>query len=415
MDGESLPLHTSAARPWTLPRRCWRWLRQRLTGRVGTPAQLALQRAIIDAAPDAIVTVDGSGRVIQANAAVARIFGHDPQAIRGQRLLALLLPGDRCPSQRAAIQRLLNGEATQPGGLHLELETHHADGEPLPVACYLTATATPGQRLYTAYFRDLGQQKRAERAMRRQREALYQSEKLTALGSLLAGVAHELNNPLSVVVGRSAMLGEQVGDPAIRDSLARIHGAAERCTRIVRTFLSMARQQTPRQRPTDINGLIDNTLELLSYGLDSSGVTVERELDPTLPVIPADGDQLGQVFLNLLVNAQQALQESLEPRSLRIHSFHDRLEGTVQIMVADSGPGIPDRLHTRIFDPYFTTKPVGVGTGVGLSICLSIVTAHGGTLQVDRAAEGGAQFLITLPVAGPATDPPPRIDGPSSA
>ncbi|HET6467424.1 MAG TPA: PAS domain S-box protein, partial [Geminicoccaceae bacterium] len=248
---------------------------------------------------------------------------------------------------------------------------------------------------------DITRQKQAEDEIRRQREALYQSEKMAALGSLLAGVAHELNNPLSVVVGYSAMLEELAPDEGSRKRAERVHAAAERCARIVRTFLAMARQKPPQRGPVAINGVIQAALELAAYGLRTAGVAVVRELAAELPPAWGDADQLHQVFTNLIINAQHALEQREPPRRLTLRS---RLIGhEVEVTVEDNGPGIEEEVVQRIFEPFFTTKPQGVGTGVGLSLCHGIVTAHDGTIAVATSPGAGARFTVRLPLATEAT------------
>ena len=233
--------------------------------------------------------------------------------------------------------------------------------------------------------RDITEKKRAAQELARQSEMLHQREKLAALGSLLAGVAHELNNPLSVVVARAAILEER-DDPATRDAAAKIRAAAERCARIVRTFLAMARQQQPKRVCTVIDDVVSAALDITGYALKTSGVEVTLDLAEQVPPVLADADQLHQVLMNLIINAQQALQDQPPPRKLKMSSRFDADANTVRIAVADNGPGIPEAVRSRIFEPYFTTKPLGAGTGVGLAVCLGIVEAHGGTLTVDSAA-----------------------------
>jgi two-component system NtrC family sensor kinase len=245
----------------------------------------------------------------------------------------------------------------------------------------------------------------------RQRESLYQREKLAALGSLLAGVAHELNNPLSVVGARAVLLEEQ-GDPATRAAALKIRTAAERCARIVRTFLAMARQQQPERGPVAINEVVAAALEIAAYALRTSSVDVTLDLAPDVPLILADADQLHQVMLNLVINAQQSLQEQPTPRRIRIRSRFDTASGDVQVSVADNGPGVPVDLRARVFDPYFTTKPIGIGTGVGLAVSLGIVEAHGGTLTLDCPAEGGATFTMALPAGGVDADAAAAVASP---
>lgn len=159
----------------------------------------------------------------------------------------------------------------------------------------------------------------------------------------------------------------------------------------------MARQQAPQRAPVCINDVVAAALEITDYALRSGGVEVVRELDADIPRILADADQLHQVFMNLIINAQQALQEQAPPRRIVLASRFDGNADVVTISVADNGPGIPEALRTRIFEPYFTTKPTGMGTGVGLSVSHAIVEQHGGRLTVDCPAEGGTRFTIDLP------------------
>jgi two-component system NtrC family sensor kinase len=245
--------------------------------------------------------------------------------------------------------------------------------------------------------RDVAEKKRSAEAFAQQREALHQREKLAALGSLLAGVAHELNNPLSVVVARAVMLEEQ-GAPATRAAAQKIRTAAERCARIVRTFLAMARQQPPERGPVQVNEVVTAALDMTAYAVRTSNIEVAVDLAGDIPTILADPDQLHQVLLNLFVNAQQILQDRPGKRRIRVASRHDRDAGVIRIVVADNGPGIPEHLRKRVFEPYFTTKPTGMGTGVGLAVSHGIVAAHDGTLTLDCPEMGGAVFTITLPV-----------------
>jgi two-component system NtrC family sensor kinase len=190
----------------------------------------------------------------------------------------------------------------------------------------------------------------------------------------------------------------------------KIRAAADRCARIVRTFLAMARQQRPERGRVAINDVVTAALDITAYAVRTSGIEVALDL-AAVPPIHADADQLHQVLLNLVINAQHALQDHPGSRCIRVTTRHDPALEAVRISVADSGPGIPAELRARVFEPYFTTKPIGVGTGVGLAVSLGIVEAHGGTLTVDCPPDGGAVFRITLPVGavGPAhADPGPQ-------
>lgn len=248
---------------------------------------------------------------------------------------------------------------------------------------------------------ELQARKRAELEVARQREALYQSEKLSALGSLLAGVAHELNNPLSIIVGRTLMLEEQLQGSSHAAGAAKIRNAAERCARIVKTFLSMARHQEPVRAPISVEQVVQAALELVGYSLRSEGIEVSLHLDPELPKLCADANQLVQVFTNLFLNAQQAMARQQEHRMLAISAHHDAEASVVIIQVRDTGPGIPRDIQPRIFDPFFTTKGIGEGTGLGLSVSHSFIQAHHGAIEVDSEPEKGTTFTISLPVGAP--------------
>jgi PAS domain S-box-containing protein len=268
---------------------------------------------------------------------------------------------------------------------------------------------------------DISDRKKAEAEADRQRAAMYQREKLAALGSLLAGVAHELNNPLSVVLGRAIMLEERCEDPGIRNSVTRLRSAAERCARIVRSFLALARQKSREVKSVDVRAVLDGSIEILANGLRSTGIEVTRADASDLPPVLADEDELHQVFMNLIINAQQAI-EMARPPIVTGHSDGTpqspsdtsaaRLwlttsvqgDGSVRIEVADNGPGVPEALRIHIFDPFFTTKPIGSGTGLGLSVCHGIVSSHGGTITVAERPGGGALFSVTLPACSPVTE-----------
>ncbi len=260
----------------------------------------------------------------------------------------------------------------------------------------------PERRLFTAYLRNLTEVKNSAAEIERQRDALHQSEKLSALGSLLAGVAHELNNPLSIVIGHAVMLRDEAEEAKPSDLATRaqkIQNAAERCARIVRTFLAMARQRATERRAVALDMVVRGALELLGYGLRTTGVEIEAEIAEALPAVWADEDQLHQVVLNLLVNAQQALETAPRPRRVTVTVAADWSGERVALRIADNGPGVSEDIRTRVFDPFFTTKPTGTGTGIGLAVSRGIAEAHGGTLVLDPATRIGAAFVLELPVA----------------
>lgn len=284
---------------------------------------------------------------------------------------------------------------------HLDMEEanlYHHDGNTVPVAVSARYIDYQNEPAAVIGLYDLTERKRAENQIAKQQEALQQSEKMAALGGLLAGVAHELNNPLSVIVGQSTLLKETVKDEKIVSRGEKIFTAAERCSRIVKSFLAIARRKPPEHKLMDLNEAVNQALELLTYPLRTENVTLQLKLRERLPQVIGDLDQLTQVISNLVLNASQAMKDWKGQRQVTISTYVDRETGHVCLTVSDTGPGIPADIRTRVFEPFFTTKAPGAGTGVGLSLCLNIVTAHGGQLNVQETPGGGATFYIHLPL-----------------
>ncbi len=252
---------------------------------------------------------------------------------------------------------------------------------------------------------------RVEEELARSREALFQAEKLNALGTLLAGVSHELNNPLSIILAQSELLAQDTERTGFATRVAKIRNAAERSARIVQTFLAMARQKQPDWSIVDLNDIVRAAVEIAGYATRASHIAVDLDLVP-LPPLRADGDQLHQVLVNLLINAQQAMERVSGPRRLRIATRLDDGQ-RITLELSDTGPGVPPSLRGRIFEPFFSTKPASAGTGMGLSFSQGIVEAHGGSLELIASAVG-ACFRITLPIADDDTAVPVLKTSPTS-
>jgi PAS domain S-box-containing protein len=373
---------------------------------------LALKSSIVDHALAAIVSTDADGRIVEFNPAAETTFGRARETTLGQPAGDLIVPQRYRASHEAGMERMRRGEAPRLMGQRVEMAALRADGSEFPVEMVLWRTEVDGASHYTASFTDLSERRAAALQIEQQREALRQSEKLTAMGSLLAGVAHELNNPLAIVMGRASLLEEKCEDqPELRGDALRIREAAERCGRIVRTFLNMARQKPTERRNVALNDLVRAAVDMLGYTFRSHGIEVQLELAAGLPEVQADADQIGQVVLNLLVNAQQALASASGERSVRISTGveerRENREPRVWLRVADSGAGVEAALRDKIFEPFFTTKPEGLGTGLGLAVSRSLVREHGGEIGLERS-ERGAVFRLTLPISGqpgPLTEP----------
>ncbi len=237
--------------------------------------------------------------------------------------------------------------------------------------------------------------RQALETLRRTQEQLVQSEKMVAIGQLISGVAHELNNPLTAILGYSELLETCPGASAqIGEFGVKIAKQAQRTQKIVQNLLSFARQQKPERRAVQVNEVLEDTLALRDYDWRRCRISIHRNLQPGLTEIQGDRHQLQQVFLNILNNAFDALKAAPEPRSIWVRTA---AEGErVLVEVADSGPGVREPM--RVFDPFYTTKPVGEGTGLGLSICYGILKEHGGEIAVRNLPARGASFSVYLPV-----------------
>jgi two-component system NtrC family sensor kinase len=239
----------------------------------------------------------------------------------------------------------------------------------------------------------LAQSEQSVENLKRLQEQLVQTEKLVSLGQLAAGAAHEINNPLAAILGFSDLLADDESLPAkARATAAKIREQARRTKTLVGNLLSFARQVPAERTLLDLNTVVNNAVQLRSLDLRSSTLRIELQLESVLPGVRGDGNQLMQVFFNLISNALDAM-EAHKGGVLTIKTLRDR--GNVVILFSDTGPGIKE--PHRVFDPFYTTKPVGKGTGLGLSICFGIVQEHNGKILCYNRQEGGAVFRVELP------------------
>ena len=378
----------------------------------------SIKGAIVDHAQAAVVVADGDDRLVEFNPAAELMFGRRRAEAIGLKVEDLLIPPRYRELYVQAIRMMRGVDARHMLGRRMQRVAVRADGSEFPIDVVVWVTTVNGSSYLTASVNDLTATRAAAEQIERQREQLRQSEKLSAMGGLLAGVAHELNNPLAIVMGRASLLEDKVAGSELQADVTRIREAAERCGRIVRTFLNMARSRPVERRRVQLNDLVRAAAEMLAYTLRSHAVEVSLQLAPALPEIQADADQLGQVVLNLLVNAQQAVSAHEGQRRIRLATRVVHRERTgpgergetgepgepgepgeeVLLIVSDSGPGVPETLRERIFDAYFSTKSEGQGTGLGLSVSRSIAREHGGELSVSSSHGGGARFELRLPV-----------------
>lgn len=331
-----------------------------------------------DALSDGVFLHDREGRVLRANRALARLVERSFDQIIGRPWFELIPAG---PVPRLACN-------SEPGQARhtAEYDLAYRDQRTLHVT---VSPVMEGDEFCVHVVRDVTD----ERAMQRQ---LAQAEKLAAIGEMLSGIAHELNNPLTTIIGFSELLQDASVPESVRADLQRIFRQAKHSARIVQGLLAFARQSRLQMSEVDVNALLEQTLDLMQPQLETHNIEARLELDPQLPHALADPGQLQQVFVNLITNAQQAMSAAHGEGTLTIRS--QALPTCLRISVRDDGPGIPRDLLQRVFDPFFTTKEVGEGTGLGLSICYGIVREHGGRIWAESEPGQGASFVVELPI-----------------
>ncbi len=364
-----------------------------------TEAHIAetFRTTMLNAALDGMVIIDESGGIIEFNPAAERMFGWKKQDLLGRSIVSTLVPLEYRPMLVNGLRPYLESDAGRMIGKRFEMNGANAAGEVFPVELTISEVNAAGRKLFIGAVRDLRERRRAEEEINRQRDRLHQNEKMAAMGSLLAGVSHELNNPLAVVVAQSTLLHEFAPDAATKTRAEKVRAAAERCGRIVKSFLGMVRLHPTAQAETDLNQVIRSALEISAYGARSSGIVIETSLAPVALPVLGDPDHLTQVAANFLVNSQHALASVSGERRIRV-TTQQAPSGLARFTVEDNGPGIPLPIRDRIFESYFTTKPVGVGTGIGLSISKSIVERHNGKVWYEESDTGGARFVVELPM-----------------
>jgi len=341
-------------------------------------------RTLFRVAPDAVFTVLESGRVREANEAVRDVLGIAPVQAVGRTIDEFVLPDDR-ERVRGDLHRALAGAAVRS-----EVRFHNPSG---PRTVSLAARALPEAEPPTVLF--VGRDVTVEREMR---VRLAESERLAAVGELVAGVAHEVNNPLSTISAfAQLLLRDEPLSPPLRESLEVIRSETQRASQVLRDLLTFARRSEHQPELLVLNDLVERTARLRAYDMDLQRISCQLELDPELPPVTGDARQLQQVVLNLVTNAIQAMGEGGGSLTLVTRGERDR----VVLEVRDTGPGIVPEARAHIFEPFFTTKRDG--TGLGLSVSYGIVAAHMGAITVVDTGPSGTTFRVTLPTPDEAT------------
>ena len=340
-------------------------------------------RTLFRAAPDAVLTVLPDGDIREANDAARELTGLDPDALVGRTLLDLVAEDDRVVLRQALAAAFRGAQA------RLEIRFLR-DGAPRLVAVALTGLPDAEPPTVLILARDIT----GERELRAR---LMETERLAAIGELVAGVAHEVNNPLgSISAFAQLLLRDATLSGEHRESVDVIRSETLRASQVVKDLLAFARRSAPERNAVDLNEIVERSLRLRGFQISSARVQLETRLAPALPTVEGDGRQLQQVVLNLVTNAIQAMA-SHGGGALRVVT--SREGDDVLLEVSDSGPGVPAAVRPHIFEPFFTTKPEGEGTGLGLSVSYGIVASHGGRLRLAEGPSGrGATFQVILPI-----------------
>ncbi len=357
--------------------------------------QEEFRQHLLESFPDLILVLDLKGRYTFVSARIGELLGYGPDHLLGKNV-------EDAENTSAELAALYRAVATGKSALtSCEYGSRHRDGSwrtMLGMASpLLDAEGKPAGVIISV--RDVTMEKKLE-------QQIIQSERLAAMGQMIGGFAHELNNPLTSILGMSELLQETETNEGARKQLSILHKEARRAAEIVQNLQYFARPPAPGRSQVNLNELVQRTVQMQSYPLRKSNITVDFLPEAAIPAVVADPNQLMQVFLNLLLNAEQAIRESREKGTIRVRI--GRNPDSVWIVFQDDGPGIAPENLAHIFDPFFTTKRPGRGTGLGLSICKTVLREHGGNIDVSSAPGGGAVFTITLPVGTAAESPAPR-------
>lgn len=353
-------------------------------------------RTLVDTANTAIIAVDEKGKITFINPAAEKLFDYSRDELLNKNI-TVLMPEKYKKLFKQKINNSTESEFSNYLENTVEFTGLKKNGEEVPLEISISKCRIEGTKIYTAIIMDITERKNLQ-------EQLIQSAKLAAIGELISGVTHEVNNPLAVVLGYAEMImAEPDIDDETRKYIGIIYKESERARKVIQNLLSFARQHNPEKEKVSINELLDNTLTLAEYDIRKSNISIKKNYAQNLPYIMADPNQLQQVFLNLLINAQQAVSErknegEISLETSLINDSQGENKQFVLVTISDNGKGIQKNILAKIFDPFFTTKPVNKGTGLGLSVSHGIIKEHNGNIYAENNEGEGARFYIELPV-----------------
>lgn len=351
---------------------------------------------VLQAVSDALFVVDDAGVVLTVNRAALSLLGYEDHELLGEEL-RLLAPAIELETLGAGEGR---ERPAHDGPVRVNTALQTRTGESIPVLLSISRLQdAQGDVVHVCAATDMRERLKLE-------SELHHAQRLESLGQLSAGVAHEINNPLSYLIGNLQYLSEELSDnvlahhPDAREALEQASEGAERVREVVADLLAFARQEKDDLKAVDMRRVLESTIRLVG-GQVKRRAQLRSEIT-MVPMVRAQPARLGQVFLNLIMNAVQALPRERRRDNWVLIRTEARTDEVV-VEVRDNGPGIPDEVRTRIFEPFFTTKPVGVGTGLGLSICHGIIKRFGGRITLTTELGQGTSFFVHLPIS-PASD-----------
>lgn len=329
--------------------------------------------------PNAVLAINKSLRIMLANSAFNTMFNLGADNLEGKEI-------HKVPTLEKLsneIKKFIEGKSA-----NARIETEYK-GSGIKKILIVSFTRMEEEEQYLIVLTDVTSE--------RERQAqLYLADRLVSIGEMASGIAHELNNPLTSIIGLSELLTEEDLQENIKEDLVTVNSEAQRAADIVQKMLSFARKRDSIKQPVQLNKVVEDVLTIRAHDRLTKNIIVDCKLDPHLPEVIADYFQIQQVFLNLILNAEQAMSEAHGRGTLTITS--EKIDKIIRISFSDDGPGIDQQNLNHIFDPFFTTKEVGTGTGLGLSICYGIVTAHKGQIYAQSEIGKGATFVIEFPV-----------------
>jgi two-component system sensor kinase FixL len=356
----------------------------------------ALLRSILETVPDAMIVIDHRGIIQSFSSAAERLFGYLPAEVCGHNV-KLLMPSPYREQHDGYLTRYLTTGERRIIGIGRVVVGRRKDGSTFPMELSVGEVNQDGRKLFTGFVRDLTERQQTDRRLQELQDGLLHVSRLRSMGQMAAALAHELNQPLTATANyvRAALRLIDQAEPNLPRARHAMNLAAEQTLRsgeIIRRLRTFVARGEVARRPESVAKLIEEASALALVGAKDHGIKVLISIDPDLPNAVVDRVQIQQVLLNLIRNAMEAM-EGCEVRELSVGSIVE--DGAVLVSVADTGGGIAPEIEARLFQPFVTTKSAGMG--IGLSVCRTIVEAHGGRIWVERNAAGGSAFRFTLP------------------